>query len=177
MVLDATTNGLVGSIVASEITLDGNETIGPAAANTGGGIWTSGAPISLLDILTMNNVSDYGAGTSLNSAGGGVVTLERVEYRANQGVHAGATDIYDATVTMLDCIIEWNVGGITGGVQYGARLVDQPFAELTVTTSDLGVGVDDNAPFDVLVNSGMLNTYSYGNGVSFFCDLAAGTCI
>jgi hypothetical protein len=176
MVLDATAN--TGSIVASFITYDGNQTIGPASANTGGGVWTSGAPITLTDILTTNNVSDYGAGTSLNSSAGGVVTLERVEYRGNVGVHAGATDIYDATVTMTDCIIEENEGGVIGGIQYGALLVDQPFAELTVTTSDLGINAEDNVPFDVLVNGLMADpTYNYGDGASFFCDVLAETCI
>lgn len=177
MVLDASDLGVaMGSIVASEITLDGNETIGPAAANTGGGIWTQGAPISLLDTVTTNNISDYGAGTSFNSAGGGVVTVERVEYRGNIGVHAGATDIYDAIVTMTDCIIEENVGDVFMGTQYGALLVDFN-GELDVTTSDLGVGAADNVPFDVLVNVMPFNTYSYGNGVTFTCDVATADCV
>jgi predicted outer membrane repeat protein len=177
MVLDANDSGAAqGSIVASEIVLDGNATVGPVAASTGGGIWTQGSPITLMDILTMNNTSDYGGGTSLNSAGGGLVTLERVEYRANVGLLAGATDIYDADVEMTDCIIEENVGGIFGGVQYGALLVDFN-GTLAVIDSNLGVAPNDNAPFDVLVNAGGLPTYSYGDGVSFFCDIAVPSCI
>ncbi len=177
MVLDANDDGAaLGSIVASDIVLDGNETVSPPGANTGGGIWTQGAPISILDTVTMNNISDYGAGTSLNSAGGDLVTLERVEYRANVGVHAGATDIFDADVEMTDCIIEENVGDFVMAVQYGAVLVDFN-GTLSVVTSDLGVGANDNVPFDVRVNAGMFPTYNYGNGVSFFCDIATADCI
>jgi len=177
MVLDANDVGVaVGSIVASGIVLDGNQTDGPPANSTGGGIWTQGAPLSILDTVTMNNTSDYGAGTSLNLAGGDTVTLENVEYRGNVGVHAGATDIFDADVEMTDCIIEENVGDVYLGVQYGALLVDVG-GTLQVTKSDLGVGAEDNVPFDVLVNSGMFPTYSYGDGVTFFCDIATADCI
>jgi predicted outer membrane repeat protein len=174
MVLDANDVGAaMGSIVASWMVLDGNATVGPAGANTGGGIWTQGAPITILDTITMNNTSDYGAGTSVNSGGGDVISMERVEYRGNKGVHAGATDIYDASLEMVDCIIEENVGDLFMGVQYGALLVDLN-GDLTVTTSDLGVDAADNSPFDVLVNAGMLPTYDYGDGVSFFCDTVGG---
>lgn len=177
MVLDVSDLGAaLGSIVASEIVLDGNATVGPAGANTGGGIWTQGAPLSILDTVTMNNTSDYGGGTSFNSGGGGTVTLERVEYRGNTGVHAGATDVFDVSVEMTDCIIKENAGGLVGGVQYGALLVDLNGA-LDVTTSDLGVDAEDNSPFDVLVSSGLFPTYSYDDGVTFSCSNAAGECL
>jgi len=168
-----------GSIVASFITADGNMTIGPANAHTGGGLWLSGSPITLTDTLTMNNSSDYGGGTSLNSAGKEAIVLERVEYRNNTGLNAGATDVYDANVTMLDCIFIGN----DGDAAHAAVLVDVAGAQghpghLEVTTSDFSTGADDNTPFDIMVNAaGGAKTYMYGDGVSFVCDQKLGTCI
>jgi hypothetical protein len=173
-------NGVVGgSIDASFITADRNSTFGPANAHTGGGIWTSGAPMTLSDILTMNNTSDYGGGTSLNSGGKSPITLERVEYHNNVGLNAGATDVYDATVTMTDCVFIGNAGDAA----HAAVLVDVAGAlgqagHLEVITSDFSTGVDDNTPFDVMVNFGAAPpVYSYGDGVSFVCDQTLGTCI
>jgi predicted outer membrane repeat protein len=159
-----------GSIVASDITAEYND-----APYTGGGMYLYGAPITLRDSLTQYNTSTspgtgYGAGTSLNLSSGKMITLERVEFRGNVGWYAGATDVYDAEVTFVDCILEENEANNA----YGALLIDSN-GTLTVENTDLGLDALDNSPVDVYVNSSG-NTYNYGNDASFTCSYDLGSC-
>ncbi len=161
-----------GSIEASDIVADSNVTIEPGGFNTGGGIWMAGAPITLSDTVTTNNISNYGGGTSINTTAGGLITLERVEFRWNTGGFAGATDVYDANASLVDCVVEENIGG----VGFGAIMVDLD-GTLDVTSSDFGEGATDNSPFDVYVNNVPKRSYDFGADATFSCEYDTGMCL
>jgi hypothetical protein len=129
----------------------------------------------LTDITTTNNEAGYGGGTSINLSAGLLVTLERVTYRDNVGIFAGATDVYDASAVMTDCVLENNVGDAA----WAAVLVDTD-GHLESVQSEWGSGATENTPFDVILSLGLgaLNpTYNYGTAASFVCDQVAGACI
>ncbi len=169
----------------------------------GGGIALFNAwDITISDVTLADNTADYGAGLYPNNCCGGsyLVTVSGATITGNDAVFRGGgmywfgdgdrqllmsdtviadnlaeegAGIYspDAPMTLTDTTLVRNIASISGGgVQLSAE------GSLDCTNCDLGDGLDDNLPDDVVIEGG--GTYSdYGAGANFVCDSQMGICL
>ncbi len=168
-------SGVAGGLYAYQGTLTLARVLATInTASTGGGVYLQGGVAFDADALEVSsNVATASAGGL--GAEGGTLTLTDASVTDNLAGGVGA-GVYlsgaDATLGGASSVLR-NVATGAGG---GAWVTGQG-GRLRATGADFGTDAADNAPDDVALGGATLLTQTgFGAGVSFTCDVDAGSC-
>ncbi|MBI4756151.1 MAG: tandem-95 repeat protein, partial [Betaproteobacteria bacterium] len=133
------------------------------AGDTGGGLYSEGATLTLTDSSVSGNSGKWGGGLYV---GGGTVTLERVTFSGNSAssdgggfYHAGA----GALLTARNLTVSGNSAAGAGGGIYSARDMDLTNVTIAFNTAASGGGLSINPPGTVSLRNSIVANNGGGN--------------